>query len=146
MSKIEDFLTSEEEQDIIEAIRTAELNTSGEIRVHIERSTELDAFDRSLEVIHELKMDNTKRQYAVFIYIAVYDRTFVIYDDKGINQRVESSSWDSTRDVIQNQFRAGKFKQGIVDGVLSAGNQLKKFFPYQEDDINEQPNEISIGS
>lgn len=146
MSKIEDFLTRDEEQEIVEAIRTAELNTSGEIRVHIERSTKLDALDRAMEVFHELKMDNTKRQNAVLIYIAVDDRTFVIYGDKGINDKVQNNFWDSTKDVMQKQFKAGNFKQGIVDGVLKSGQQLKKHFPYRDDDINEQPNEISIGS
>ena len=36
MSKTEDFLTSKQEEKIVEAIRIAEENTSGEIRVHIE--------------------------------------------------------------------------------------------------------------
>lgn len=145
MSKIEDFLTAVEEEEIIEAIRLAELNTSGEIRVHIEKTTEIDAFDRAMELFHKLKMDNTRLQNAVLLYIAVEDKTFVIYGDKGINDVVDKDFWNSTRDVIQTHFKANRFKQGIVDGVTKAGEQLTKHFPYLEDDINEQSNEISIG-
>lgn len=145
MSKIEDFLTSDEEQEVIEAIRLAELNTSGEIRVHIEKSTKLDALDWAMELFHQLKMDNTRLQNAVLLYIAVEDKTFVIYGDKGINDVVGNDFWNSTRDVIQTHFKANRFKRGIVDGIAKAGEQLKKHFPYRDDDRNEQPNEISIG-
>ncbi len=47
MSKVEDFLSKEEEQEIVEAIRVAEKNTSGEIRVHIEKTTSKVPFDRA---------------------------------------------------------------------------------------------------
>ncbi|MEN3324998.1 TPM domain-containing protein [Mariniflexile soesokkakense] len=144
-NKVEDFLTASEEQEIIEAIRTAELNTSGEIRVHIEKTSKGDATNRALEVFYMLKMDNTKLQNAVLIYVAVDEKTFVIYGDKGINDVVSKTFWDSTKDVMQAHFKAGHFKQGLVDGVLKSGEQLKKFFPYTDLDINELPNEISKG-
>lgn len=145
MSKIEDFLSVEEEQDIIEAIRVAELNTSGEIRVHIEKTSKGDATHRALELFHLLKMDNTKLQNAVLIYVAVDDKTFVIYGDKGINALVETDFWDSTKDVIQSHFKKGHFKQGLIEGILKSGEQLKKYFPYDSDDTNELTNEISKG-
>jgi uncharacterized membrane protein len=44
-----------------------------------------------------------------------------------------------------SHFKNGNFKQGLIDGVLRAGEQLKKHFPYQSDDINELSNEISKG-
>ena len=145
MSKVEDFLTAQEEQEIIAAIRTSEKNTWGEIRVHIEKTSKIDAYERALEVFHLLKMDNTKLQNAVLIYVAVEEKTFVIYGDKGINDLVSNTFWDSTKDVMQTQFKAGKFKQGLVDGILKSGEQLKKYFPYTDLDTNELPNEISKG-
>ncbi|MCB4799421.1 TPM domain-containing protein [Neotamlana laminarinivorans] len=145
MSKIEAFLSTEEEQEIVEAIRLAELNTSGEIRVHIEKTSNGDATERALEVFHELKMDNTKLQNGVLIYVAINDKTFVIYGDKGINDVVATTFWDSTKDVIQSHFKKGQFKQGLVQGILKSGEQLKKHFPYSNDDINELSNEISKG-
>ncbi|MDO7174132.1 TPM domain-containing protein [Mariniflexile sp. AS56] len=145
MSKVEDFLTANEEQEIIEAIRIAELNTSGEIRVHIEKTSKGDATNRALEVFYMLKMDNTKLQNGVLIYVAVNEKTFVIYGDKGINDVVSKDFWDSTKDVMQSHFKVGNFKQGMVDGILKSGEQLKKHFPYTDLDTNELSNEISKG-
>lgn len=145
MSKTEDFLSKEEEQDIVEAIRLAELNTSGEIRVHLEKSANGDATNRALELFHTLKMDNTKLQNGVLIYVAVEDKTFVIYGDEGINKVVENDFWDCTKDLMQSHFKKGNFKQGLVEGILRSGERLKKYFPYSDDDTNELTNEISKG-
>ena len=145
MSQVEAFLTKEEEQEIISGIRIAEKNTSGEIRVHIEATTDIAHSKRALEVFHLLKMNNTKDENAVLIYVAVNDKKFVIYGDKGINYVVPKDFWNSTKDVMQNHFKKGNFKQGIVDGILKAGEELKVHFPWQIDDENELSNEISKG-
>jgi len=145
MSKVEDFLSKEDEQEIVEAIRVAEKNTSGEIRVHIEATTSLDHYDRAMEVFHELRMDETQLQNGVLIYVAVEDKTFVICGDKGINDIVTNTFWDSTRDAMASQFKQGYFKQGLINGILKAGDELKKYFPWQEGDTNELSNEISKG-
>ena len=144
-NKVEDFLSYEEEQEIVEAIRVAELNTSGEIRVHIEKTCKGDATDRTLDLFHTLKMDNTKLQNAVLIYVAIEDKTFVIYGDKGINDVVGIDFWNSTKDVMQSYFKEGKFKQGLIEGILKSGEKLKKYFPYSNLDTNELTNEISKG-
>ncbi|WP_430411804.1 TPM domain-containing protein [Kordia sp.] len=146
MSKVEDFLSVQEEQEIIAAIRKAERSTSGEIRIHIEKHTDADHFDRALEVFHLLKMDNTRLQNGVLIYVAVDDKSFVIYGDKGINNVVPSNFWDATRDIMHSHFSQGNFKQGLIEGVLQAGLELQKHFPWDVDtDEDELSNEISKG-
>lgn len=153
MSKVEDFLNKEEEAAIVEAIRLAEKNTSGEIRVHLEARSispknpkkTIEAFDRAAEVFDMLRMDNTKESNGVLIYIAVEDRTLVILGDKGINQVVEKDFWESTKDVIIQHFKNSDMKQGLVEGILMAGEQLKKYFPYKKNDTNELPDTISVG-
>ena len=145
MSKVEDFLTKEEEQAIVDAICMAEKNTSGEIRVHIEKTTSMDAYDRAMEVFHELKMDETELKNGVLIYVAVKDRTFVICGDQGINDIVGNDFWDCTKDVMVAHFKNGNFKQGLIDGILRAGEKLKTHFPWIEGDTNELSNEISKG-
>lgn len=154
MSKVEDFLTAEEEGAIIEAIRMSERNTSGEIRVHLEPTSisstppnkKIDAFDRAAEVFDMLHMNNTKQNNGVLIYVAVEDRTLVIMGDKGINDIVGQGFWESTKDIIIKHFKDGDMKQGLVEGIKKAGEQLKKHFPYQKGDINELPDDISVGS
>ncbi|MFT5256741.1 MAG: putative membrane protein [Arenicella sp.] len=143
MSKSEEFLTKVEEQEVIAAIKTAETNTSGEIRVHIEASSEKPHYERALEVFQLLEMNKTKDANGVLIYVAVKDHQFVICGDKGIHDVVPENFWDATKNVIQNQFKQGNFKQGIIDGILKAGAELQSHFPWQTDDGNELSNEIS---
>jgi len=146
MSKLEDFLSVEDEAEIVEAIRTAEQTTSGEIRVHIETSSSEAIEARALEVFYHLKMDNTKLQNGVLIYVAVAQKTFAIYGDKGINDVVDTKFWDTTKDLMQTHFEHGNFKQGLIDGILKAGKELGQHFPWDHHhDIDELPNEISKG-
>lgn len=145
MSKVEAFLSKSEEEDIVEAIRLAEENTSGEIRVHLEKETSIAPIDRAVEVFNMLKMENTKDRNGVIIYVAVKSKQFAIYGDKGINEKVTADFWNSTKDIMLNHFKNGDNKQALVDGILSAGQQLKYHFPHQDDDVNELSNEISKG-
>jgi len=142
---VESFLSTIEEQEIVAAIREAEFNTSGEIRVHIEDHCETEVNKRALEVFKTLHMDNTKGRNGLLIYIAVSDKIFGIYGDSGIDKVVASDFWDTTKTAMESHFKKGRFKQGIVDGVLLAGEQLKKYFPYDSDDLNELSNTISKG-
>lgn len=145
MSSIENFLSIEDEEAIIEAIRIAEQHTSGEIRVHIEHNCDSDVFEHAMEVFHYLKMDNTKLQNGVLIYVAVDKKEFVIYGDSGINDVVEKDFWDTTRDVIASHFKNGEFHQGLVEGIKKAGNALATHFPWVHNDSNELDNTISKG-
>lgn len=143
MSKTEDFLSKAEEQEIVHAIVEAEKNTSGEIRMHIEEHTEKSPLERAQEVFFELKMDETQDRNGVLFYVCVSDKKFAILGDKGINEAVESDFWDCTKDTVIANFKEGNFKKGLVEGILRAGERLKKYFPYQSDDTNELSNEIS---
>lgn len=145
MSQVEDFLSAEEELQIVAAIRHAEKTTSGEIRVHLEKHTELDVIERATEVFHWLKMDNTEQHNGVLIYVAVKDRTFAIYGDQGINKVVPEDFWETTKDAMLTQFKQQNFTQGLIDGITLAGEQLQKYFPWEHGDINELPDEISKG-
>ena len=142
-SVVEDFLTAEEEQEVVEAIRQAELKTSGEIRVHLERTCKDGALERAKELFHQLKMDNTKEENGVLIYVAVDDKKFAICGDRGINTVVPDDFWQSTKDLMQTEFKNKKFKTGLVKGITFAGEQLAHFFPWNDDDVNELSDEIS---
>lgn len=143
MAKIEEFLSEEDEKEVVAAIQKAEKKTSGEIRVHIEKTSNGEIWDRAMEVFHLLKMDNTKEANAVLLYVAIEDRNFVIYGDKGINKVVPPDFWESTKDEIVAEFKKGNFKQGLVNGILKAGEQLQQHFPWSEGNTNELSNKIS---
>lgn len=143
MAKIEEFLSEKDEKEVIEAIQAAEKNTSGEIRVHIEKNFEGDIWDRAMEVFHALKMDQTKNENGVLIYVAVEKRSFIIYGGKGINDVVSQNFWESTKDEIQSEFKKGNFKKGLIEGILHAGEQLQEHFPWDNSDENELSDKIS---
>jgi len=142
-SGVEAFLTAREEQEIILAILEAEMDTSGEIRVHLESSAQTDHYTRAQEIFHVLKMDNTRQRNGVLIYIAVADHKFVIYGDQGIDDVVPENFWNSTRDAIVNHFLKGAYKEGIIAGIHSTGQELKAHFPWNADDRNELPDAIT---
>jgi uncharacterized membrane protein len=143
MAKTTVFLSKEEEQEIVQAIVEAEKNTSGEVRVHIEKQSKLSPIERAQEVFFELKMEATKDRNGVLFYVSVADKKFAIIGDKGINDVVAVDFWDTTKEIVIDHFKKRNFKTGLVEGILSAGNQLKAYFPYQSDDENELSNEIS---
>jgi len=122
----------------------AENNTSGEIRVHLEKSTEKDALERAKEVFCFLKMDETKQQNGVLFYVAVDDKKFSILGDKGINNAVPDDFWNSIKNIVLEHFSKTNYAEGLKQGIVETGLKLKEFFPYQSDDKNELPDEISL--
>jgi uncharacterized membrane protein len=144
-SHVEEFLTEAEEQRIVEAIRDAEMATSGEIRVHIERTSPIDSLARAKEVFYFLKMENTKDKNGVLFYVAVDDKKFAIIGDEGINKVVPKNFWESVTHTVTSEFAKGKRVEGLVLGILDAGQKLQQYFPYQKEDKNELSDQISKG-
>jgi len=145
MSETKDFLTSTDEETIIAAIQQAEKNTSGEIRVHIEKHSEKPPLERAQEVFFQLGMDKTTARNGVLFYVGIDDHTFAIIGDEGIDKVVEDDFWDCTKDTVIDHFKQDRFAQGLAEGILKAGERLKTYFPYDNDDTNELPDTISKG-
>jgi uncharacterized membrane protein len=145
MAAPNDFLSAEDEKAIVDAIQQAENNTSGEIRVHIENSSEKPPLERAQEVFHFLGMHATAARNGVLFYVGVQDRSFAIIGDEGIDKAVEPDFWDCTKDVVIDNFKGGRFKEGLIAGILRAGERLKAYFPYTSEDANELPDIISRG-
>ena len=143
MSNAITILNREEDQRVVEAIRQAERNTSGEIKVHIENRCKGDVEQRSLFIFDKLKLNETQLRNGVLIYLAIKDHKFAILGDKGINDVVEDNFWNDVKDLMLNQFKAGHFADGLEQGIMRCGEKLKAYFPYQSDDINEIPDDIS---
>ena len=138
------FFTKEELQKIVAAIKEAELNTSGEIRVHIENHCKEEALERAAEVFYDLKMDRTAARNGILFYLAVKDHKFAIIGDEGINREVERDFWNDIKDEMIYNFKENKFAEGLIAGILKCGDKLKKYFPYQNDEVNELSDEISF--
>ncbi|TLV00539.1 TPM domain-containing protein [Dyadobacter luticola] len=140
------FFSDEQQQRIIGAIQQAETQTSGEVKVHIEKKCPTpDVMDRAKEVFLFLHLHETAQRNGVLFYLAYEDRKFAVLGDQGIDEKVPGNFWNSTKDLLREYFIKGQFSEGLAKGIEEAGLQLKTHFPYQSDDINELPDDISFG-
>jgi uncharacterized membrane protein len=139
------FITEEDSRKISLAVQYAEKQTSGEIRVHMEKSCKGQVLDRAAEVFAELGMHKTKLRNGVLFYLAWEDRKFAILGDAGINEVVPDYFWDDIKVKMQVCFRSGNFVEGICEGIEMAGRKLQKEFPRQSDDENELSDKVSLG-
>jgi uncharacterized membrane protein len=144
MPNARNFFTKEQQEDIRQAIMNAELDTSGEIRVHIENTCTGDALDRALVIFAKLEMEKTANRNGVLLYLAVKNRKFAIIGDTGIHANVTEIFWDSIRNKMMDRFRDNHFTEGLIEAITETGKQLKTYFPYQTDDKNELSDEISF--
>ncbi len=139
------MFNKKQQESIVEAIRLAELNTSGEIRLHVEPQCRGDSYERGLQVFAELKMHETVQKNGVLFYLAYKDKKFSIVGDEGIHNIVKDVFWNEVRDILTLHFKQNNFTEGLVEGIAKAGEKLKSFFPYQSSDSNELSNDISFG-
>jgi len=139
------FFSKEEKEVIKSSVKEAELNTSGEIRVHIDNHCKEDVMDRAAWWFGKLEMQKTEQRNGVLFYLAVKDHKFAILGDAGVNAVTPEDFWDAIKEKMLASFKEAAFANGLKEGILMAGEALKSHFPYQDDDINELSDEISFG-
>jgi len=137
------FFTPAEQERIIEEIRQAEKQTSGEIRIHLDRRSGKDVLEKAKKVFNQTGMAQTKHRNGVLIYLATDHRKFAILGDEGIHRLVPENYWEDVKERMQRYFREGKFCEGLCRGIGEVGEKLKAYFPIEKDDRNELPNTIS---
>tara|TARA_B100000768_G_C11282519_1_gene379498 strand:+ start:3597 stop:4019 length:423 start_codon:yes stop_codon:yes gene_type:complete len=138
------MLSKSETSKIEKAIVEAEKNTSGEIRVHLVRKCLGDPYHEAVKIFEKLKMHETALRNGVLILLSFNDKKLAILGDKGINDKVPKDFWEEIKNEMISHFKMDKFVDGISEGILKSGEQLKKYFPYQDDDINELSNEVTF--
>ncbi|MBM3936589.1 MAG: TPM domain-containing protein [Sphingomonadales bacterium] len=128
-----------------ECIRQAELQSSGEIRVHLEKHCRGSALNRAKILFHQLGMDRTALQNGVLIYVATHDRKVSILGDEGIHQKVTDQFWNLELANLLEEFGRGAYLKGMEQVISEVGTKLKTHFPIGDRDHNELSNEISQG-
>jgi len=141
------FFSLEEKQCIVDAVKNAELRTSGEVRVYIEsRCSYVDALDRAVEIFQHLKMDQTAERNAVLVYVAVKDRQLAVFGDEGIHKKVGNEYWSRVVSEMLSKFNRNDYADGISVCVKEIGEALLTYFPYNNTtDKNELPDDIVFG-
>jgi uncharacterized membrane protein len=137
---------------IVDAVRAAERRTAGEIRVHIERRVVQshgprtdDAMVRARQVFVALRMHETALRAGVLIYLAVEDHKLSIVGDEGVHARVGDSYWAGIRDRMVERLRLGAPREAVVEAVGDVGAVLAREFPRRPDDVDELPDDVSLG-
>jgi uncharacterized membrane protein len=138
------IFNKDQEKTIVENIKLAEDETSGEIRIHVEPTCKEDSFQRALELFKELGMHRTKLQNGVLFYIAFESHKFSIVADEGINKVVPLDFWENLKEKLSLEFKKGRFVEGLSEALALTGQQLKLHFPHNgKDDKNELSDKIS---
>lgn len=147
LRKKKSFFPEEDTRVIVKAIRHAENQTSGEVRVFVEsRCSWVDAMDRAKEIFFSLKMDKTEQRNAVLVYVAIKDRQLAVFGDEGIHQKVGNEYWNRVVGEMLASFNSNNYGEGIGNCVIQIGDALKTHFPFnRETDKNELPDEIVFG-
>jgi uncharacterized membrane protein len=143
---MENLLTDAQKTQVIRAIKAAEKNTSGEIKVHIEGHCQAShPVERAVEVFWQLGMNQTQQRNGVLFYLASQDRKFAIIGDEGIHQVVDEDFWNSTKNLMRDYLCDDKIVEALEKGIEEIGHALKRHFPYQTNDENEISDDISFG-
>ena len=144
--KKKSFFSKEDEERMVQAIRFAEKQTSGEVRLFVEsHCSYIQPIDRAKELFAELKMTATKDRNGVLLYFAMKDRQMAIWGDEGIHQKMGQGFWEKEVAKILADFKKEHFVEGICNMIQAVGEALKKNFPYASDDKNELDDTIVFG-
>lgn len=141
------FFSTAENEQIVAAIKAAEQQTSGEIRVFVEsRCRYVDPIDRAAELFAGLQMEKTEARNAVLLYVAMKDRQLALWGDKGIHEKVGTAFWNREVQLILSDFNKSNYAEGIAKVVGEIGEALRTHFPYDKGtDVNELPDDIIFG-
>ena len=129
---------------LVEAIQTAEDHSTGEIRIHIDSTTEGNNAEIAFEVFKKLCKDQTAERNAVLFHVNFEQHYLTIIGDAGIHAKVHQNFWDRMHDNITQEFAKGNYFEGLKNAVLETGLELKKHFPITGKNPNELPNEITF--
>ena len=137
------LLSTTDDARLIKAIQLAESKTSGEIRVHIEKTCKGDALEQCKKQFTKLNMHQTKDRNGILFFLAIDSKSFAVWGDEGIHQKVSDEFWKSISDCAISYFKQNDYVTGIEKAVELCGEKLKLYFPIEADDKNELSNTIS---
>ena len=107
------LLTDSEELILMNAIKLAELQTSGEVRVHIEKSTKMDVTLRAQQIFKKMNMHQTKNRNAILFYVALNSKQYAVWGDEGIHQKVTQQFWDDIFKICKTHFEKNLISDGL---------------------------------
>jgi uncharacterized membrane protein len=143
----EAFLRSLDDGRIVAAIREAEGRSRGEIRVHVAEREVTDPRAEAALVFDRLRMADTAERNGVLLFVAPASQSITLLGDRAVHERCGEAFWTAIVERVRDEFRAGRFTEGIVVAVRAVGDELARHFPRHpgEKDVNELPDTVSHG-
>ncbi len=138
------LISTKDEERLIASIKAAELNTSGEIRIHITKYCKGDALEACKKQFEQLNMHQTKDRNAILFYLAIKSKTFSVWGDEGIHLKVHDEFWKEITQCAIDYFKKGDIVLGLETSVKMCGEKLKLYFPYHSNDKNELSDNVSF--
>jgi len=118
------------------AIAEGETRHSGQVCFAIEAAVpllrvwqKLRPRERALEVFGLLRIWDTEANDGVLLYVLLADRAVEIVADRGIHARVGDAAWQTICHKIEAAFRAGRYADGIEQGIVEISALLAKHSP-----------------
>jgi uncharacterized membrane protein len=139
------FLGALEHDRIVKAIQAAEARSRGEVRVHVSGAPTEDAQAAAARQFESLGMTKTAERNGVLLFVAPASQTFAIIGDRGIHEHCGPGFWTDVASAMEDDFRSGRYTDGIVKGVERVGAVLATHFPREagRTDANELPDEVT---
>lgn len=149
------FLSSDQRNEIADAISKVETMTSSEIRVLVVAASsllpKLSKMDqkealrrRAIKEFSKLGIHNTRDKTGVLIMVSIEERMVQVLAGTGINSVVPENTWPSMVQRVTDGIKAGNPAQGITMAVVDIGTMLSEKFPLKSDDSNELSNVVVI--
>ena len=134
--------------DIENAIAQVELRHAGEICFAVEHALELSDLrhgvtprERALEVFGLMRVWDTEANNGVLVYVLFAERAVEIVADRGISRVVPQEDWARVCTEVEQDFHAGRFREGSLKAVREIAKLLEKHFPHLHGDGNELPDQ-----
>lgn len=137
---------------IEEAIRACESRHPGEIRFAVEDALPFAAVwagvmprERAIAKFAELGVWDTAQNNGVLVYVLLADHDVEIVADRGVGQgRVPQAEWEACCRIMEEHFRAGRFRDGAIAGVEAVAEVLARHPPGEPDAGNELPDRPAL--
>lgn len=108
------------------------------------RKMDSETHYRALSEFYQQGLYKTRQENGILLMLAVFERRVIVLGDRGVNAKVNQAYWDGIRDQIIGAIKQGSAGLAITEAIKSMANDLKTHFPYQPDDRNELPDDVSV--
>ena len=134
-------------------VAASESRHSGEIRLCVEAGLPLSYLwrdatprQRAVTLFGKLRVWDTEHNNGVLIYLLLAERAIEIVADRGLTRHVSQKSWDALIAGMRDNFRGGRFEEGLAQAVDAVDALLLRHFALAEGEANpdELPDRVDL--